>query len=349
LNFIEREDSLIFWGTGDPSFLHPDLENTKAYEFLKNNPRDLYYADNFKEVTPLGPGWSWSWYNYYFATERSAFPIYGNFIRMKKVLEDSTFSIQPYFFYENVHEDSTLITDDYQFTRAQFRNDYSFLIKKYDSLEFEIDKPFIATDTLVIGLLEDTLKRKVQLIPFKDYDNQTFESLNTIRSDSLFKKMLKESDNFLAEQLLLLSSKALFGSFDIDAVIDYSKRHYLNKLPDEPEWVDGSGLSSYNKFTPRSIIALLKMIHEEYPEEKILDYLPIGGESGTIKNSYKAEKPYVFAKTGTLNNSICLSGYLLTKKGKKLLFSFMHNNYVIPSSELKDEMERILWFIRSTY
>jgi D-alanyl-D-alanine carboxypeptidase/D-alanyl-D-alanine-endopeptidase (penicillin-binding protein 4) len=91
------------------------------------------------------------------------------------------------------------------------------------------------------------------------------------------------------------------------------------------------------------------MIHQEYLEEKTLQYLPTGGESGTIKNFYKADKPYVFAKTGTLSNSVCLSGYLITKKGKKLIFSFMHNNYVIPSSELKKEMERILWQIHTSY
>src|SRR5690606_2318356 len=109
----------------------------------------------------------------------------------------------------------------------------------------------------------------------------------------------------------------------IEAVIDYPKTNFLNKLPDEPQWADGSGLSGYNMLTPRSVIALLKMIHQESPEENILKYLPVGGESGTIKNNYKADKPYVVAKTGTLSNSICLSGYLLTKKGKKLIFSFM--------------------------
>lgn len=349
LHYIEKDDSLIFWGTGDPSFLHPDLENTVAFEFLKSTPKQLYYANNFQEVEPLGRGWSWDWYNYYFATEKSAFPIYGNFIRLKKIIEDSVFSIQPNYFSGNLQLDTTIITDDYSFKRAQFSNDYKYLIKKYDSLEFEIDKPFIASDTIIINLLEDTLKRPVALIPFDNFHNQGYKQLKTIQSDSLFKKMLKDSDNFVAEQLLLLCSKHLFNSFEIDSVISYSKENFLFALPDEPQWVDGSGLSGHNKFTPRSIIALLQLINREYPEEKILDYLPVGGESGTIKNNYKADKPYVFAKTGTLSNSICLSGYMLTKKGKKLLFSFMHNNYVLPSSVLKQEMERILWQIHEEY
>jgi D-alanyl-D-alanine carboxypeptidase/D-alanyl-D-alanine-endopeptidase (penicillin-binding protein 4) len=349
LNYIERGDSLIFWGTGDPSFLHPDLQNSAAYDFLKMHPKKLFYANNFHEVIPLGRGWSWDWYNYYFATERSAFPIYGNFIRIKKMMDETTFSIQPHYFHETVREDPGLITDNFRFARAHYSNKYSFLIKKYDSLEFEIDRPFIASDTLIIRLLEDTLQKNVQLIPHDDFKIKPHKVLYTIQSDSLFKKMLKDSDNFLAEQLLLLCSNVLFDSLNMDSVFNYAKSNFFNSLPDEPKWADGSGLSSFNLVTPRSIIALLNMIHQEYPEEKTLQYLPTGGESGTIKNFYKADIPYVFAKTGTLSNSVCLSGYLITKKGKKLIFSFMHNNYVIPSSELKKEMERILWQIHTSY
>ncbi|MDB5131930.1 MAG: peptidase [Mucilaginibacter sp.] len=43
LRYVARHDSLIFWGTGDPSFLHSDLKGTKAYDFLKNSHKRLFF------------------------------------------------------------------------------------------------------------------------------------------------------------------------------------------------------------------------------------------------------------------------------------------------------------------
>lgn len=97
-------------------------------------------------------------------------------------------------------------------------------------------------------------------------------------------------------------------------------------------------------------LLLLAFIHlTKYP--KIFAYFPSGGASGTIRSWYKSddEHPYVYAKTGTLSGVHCLSGYLLTKSGKTLHFSFMHNNYVISSSELKKEMEKVLYLIYDQY
>ena len=80
--------------------------------------------------------------------------------------------------------------------------------------------------------------------------------------------------------------------------------------------------------------------------------LPIGGVDGTIKNWYapdEDEAPYVFAKTGTLSNNHSLSGFVKTKKGKLLTFSFMNNNYSGSSSEVKFEMEKVLRMVRDRY
>lgn len=349
LKYKEQGDSLVFWGTGDPSFLHPDLKGTLAYDFLKESPKKLFYANNFHEVLPFGPGWAWDWYNYYFATERSAFPIYGNAVRIKKEATETAFSVSPDYFARYVTQDTTLTTKSYRIDRQQKSNFYTYLIGD-TTVRFEVDRPFILSDSLLVRLLEDTLKRPVQLIPFEGLNRKAnYQSLFTQPTDSLYKRMLQQSDNFIAEQLLVLSSDMLFDSLNIEAVIAYAKRNFLSDLPDELQWADGSGLSKHNLFTPRSIIALLQKIDAQQPEVKLLDYLPTGGKTGTLRNSFKADPPYVHAKTGSLSNVYCLSGYLITKSGKKLLFSFMNNNYVLPTDALRAEMERILWYIHTTY
>ncbi|MBK9336339.1 MAG: D-alanyl-D-alanine carboxypeptidase [Lewinellaceae bacterium] len=42
----------------------------------------------------------------------------------------------------------------------------------------------------------------------------------------------------------------------------------------------------------------------------------------------------------------CLSGYVVTKRGKTLVFSFMHNNFVGSSRPWKAEMQGLLEYIR---
>lgn len=351
LNYLEQGDSLIFWGTGDPSFLHPDFEyNSSVIDLLKSSEKELYLANNFHEIEAYGSGWSWNWYNYYYGPERSAFPIYGSIVRFYTDGFEGNLNFRPTFFSSNIKENIELQTTTYLIERERDANKFHYFIKA-DTLNIETDKPFITSPDLIMEMLRDTLKRKLTKIDYDLIKDKPHLKLKGIESDSLFKQMLTISDNFLAEQLLVLASDELFDSLNVKGVIDYGIDNFLSDLPDRPIWVDGSGLSSYNKFTPRSIIKLLDKIRSEVPMEKIIAFFPAGGQSGTIKSWYRSDtdKPFIYAKTGTLNGTHCLSGYLLTKSGKTLYFSFMHNNFLMGSSILKSEMEKVLFAFYKRY
>ena len=215
--------------------------------------------------------------------------------------------------------------------------------------EFSQNVPITYSPALVAKLLSDTLQKEVKLLETAPAKYSLDKTLYSIPTDTIYKQMLVMSYNFIAEQILLMAANEISDSLRSRNAINFMKENYLQDLPDEPIWYDGSGLSVNNKFTPRSIVKLLEKIYQEVPQDKLLGMLPTGGVSGTIKNDYKAEEPYVFAKTGTLRNVVAFSGYLKTKSGKILIFSFLHNNYVVPTSEIKKGMEKILVYVRDNY
>jgi len=204
--------------------------------------------------------------------------------------------------------------------------------------------PFHTSDSLTVALLSDTLHREVKNIQWTNFDRAKI--LKSIPADSLYSEMMKVSDNFIAEQLLLQCAAVLSDTLKPEVAIRYSTKNLLSDLPDKPEWVDGSGLSRYNLFTPRSIVSLWNKIYETVPRERLFKILAVGGEKGTLESYYKSNKPYVFGKTGYLGGVQTLSGFLFTKKGRIFIFSFMNNNFTSPSREVRKRMEKIINRVR---
>jgi serine-type D-Ala-D-Ala carboxypeptidase/endopeptidase (penicillin-binding protein 4) len=196
-------------------------------------------------------------------------------------------------------------------------------------------------------LLSDTVKKKVSVI--KKPLHGEIKTLYSMPADSLYKEMMQESDNFIAEQLLLMCANVLSDSLQPEIAIRYMKKNHLMDLPDDPRWIDGSGLSRYNLFTPRSMVKLWEKIYETVPSERLFPILAIGGKTGTVKNHYKNEPPYLYGKTGTLSNNHSLSGYLITRKGRTFIFSFMSNNHPATAATVRTEMEKILKEIYRKY
>ena len=136
-----------------------------------------------------------------------------------------------------------------------------------------------------------------------------------------------------------------------DSVIRLAVNQLFPPSPTPPRWVDGSGLSRYNLITPRYLANVLRQLYNRMPSEKLFTYFPAGGVDGTLKGWYRNPNgtPYVFAKSGSMSGVQCLSGYILTKSGKILIFSFMNNNFVGSGRPWKMAMQEILEGIYNRY
>ncbi len=342
IEYVQRNDSTIFWGLGDPSFLNPlSHNNPRVFSFLQNARGTLVFsAANFR-TTGLGNGWSWDDYNYSYSAERTPFPINGNLITVKKT--EQGLRTEPKFFEEHLvslnegkeYEEVVRDIDDNQLVHYPGQ-------KQMKQQEI----PFHFSGDLLADLLTDTLKRQVEFvnIPF-----QKGTALKSIPVDSIYRVMMQDSDNMMAEQLLLQCAAAVSDTLQPEIAIRYTKKNLLPTLPDKSQWVDGSGLSRFNLFTPRSIAHVWEKLSVEVPRERLFKILAVGGQSGTLKNYYKSTTPYIYGKTGTLSNNHSLSGFLITKRNRTLIFCWMNNNFVAPTSEVRKKMESVLAYIRDHY
>ena len=348
LRYITKGDSLIFWGTGDPSFLHSVLKSTKAYDLLKASTRKLFYvADNY-DGEFYGAGWTYDDYQGYYQADITALPLEDN---LAVIAADGKggLQIKPSLLQIYLQPDSSYRPQNFRVKRSIFENKFSYPTTIVPP-GFRQQIPWKTSVPLTIALLQDTLKKPIWLIKMQMPDFA--KTLYTAATDSVYKHMLQPSDNFIAEQLLLVCSSVLPGDLSTDKVIVYSTKHYLQDLPDAIQWADGSGLSRLDQFTPRSIIALLQKIRLKVNnDQKLFSLLPAGGVSGTLRRAYATDKgsAFVFAKTGSLSNVYNQSGYLLTRKGKLLLFSYMNNGFLEPTATIRQEMARIMTAIHDRF
>lgn len=346
LEYVQRNDSLIFWGTGDPSFLYQEVfHDSTVYEFLSQAAAKLYFSPANFHTTHFGRGWAWDDYNSGYSPERSAFPLYGNVVNV--AADHQLLRVTPGYF------EPMVVTGERQeepsVERKPETNAFTFYPGLPTTALEDINVPFRVDSITFYSLLADTLKRPVYAAnaPLPNETNKIF----SIHLDSLYGVMMRESDNFIAEQLLLMCANVLSDSLQPEIAIKYMKKTHLKDLPDEPIWVDGSGLSRYNLFTPRSVVKLWHLISESVPRERLFSLLATGGVNGTIRKWYRGDddKPYIFGKTGSLSNNHCLSGFLVTKKGKVLIFSFMNNNFVESGTAIRRNMQSILENIYNHY
>lgn len=86
---------------------------------------------------------------------------------------------------------------------------------------------------------------------------------------------------------------------------------------------DGSGMSSYNRVSPRGVVRFLRWTQSQPWGVAFRATLPVGGVDGSLRRRF-AGTPLsgkVSAKTGTLNAASALSGFLVAASGRTLVFA----------------------------
>lgn len=344
LRYAANDTSLCVVGTGDPTFLHPQFQHwQRSFYFLKqHSSTEVNWLPLRDGQPPLGAGWAWDDSHEDYQAEFSDLPMYGN-LRRVYAATDTTLAIAPPFFEKNLH--ATLYAIPHN--QLNFRgNDISYGPRSTWPKDFEQWVPIQSVASEIGSMLADTLKKRVVQVNGSTELARTLstKTLYSTPIDTVLRRMMHQSDNFIADQLLLVCAEQKLHLLRQDTLIRWMLANPLHDLPQPPRWVDGSGLSRYNLFSPNDMTHVLLRLWREQPRERLFSFFPAGGQSGTIANWYRGKngQPYVFAKTGSLGGIHCLSGYLVRQDGKVLIFSFMHNNFVGSSREWKMEMQRIL-------
>ncbi len=347
LRYQQQDSALIIYPTGDPSFLHPDFKTQPVFDFLKNKTNIHFASTQYQEG--LGQGWAWDDYLENFMVQRSELPIYGNLINIS-VDKDVVSTIPknlPLAIQNKFERNNNKV--DYQVSRDWNSNAITLTATPTISEKNKYSIPLVPNN--ILGFLSDTLHQNIAAANAQTTFKQQDLALSVIHSqpsDSLFKPMMHRSDNFFAEQTLLMVSNEKLGHMKDADIIDDLLKTDLKDIPQKPRWVDGSGLSRYNLFSPQSMIYILEKTKNEFGLQRLKDILPTGGQ-GTLKNYYLNDSAAIYAKTGSMSNQFALSGWLLSTKGEWLIFSVMTNSFQGSTTPARRAVERFLESVRALF
>jgi serine-type D-Ala-D-Ala carboxypeptidase/endopeptidase (penicillin-binding protein 4) len=158
--------------------------------------------------------------------------------------------------------------------------------------------------------------------------------------------MLLVSDNDVAEMLFRNNAIALGRRPTWPGARLASTERLASLGVNVRDWLlyDGSGVSRADRLTARGLVSLLRVAQSpKRPELHALrGYLPVAGISGTLDDAYgryataptRCARGQVFAKTGTLYDTVALAGYAQGSDGRLKAFAVLVNNPRFPYPKL---------------
>ncbi len=177
--------------------------------------------------------------------------------------------------------------------------------------------------------------------PSSSEDVLTVESppLATILAD-----MNKASLNLFAEQVLRTLGAEVKGQGTTEAGL-MAVQDYLDGLgigQEDVVLVNGSGLSRESRIAPSVLTAVLvDMARDPKTAPEFQASLAIGGTDGTLWSRLREDPGRLRGKTGTLDDVVCLTGYLDGANGRRYAFAWLVNDTGGRQQAVRDAQDRL--------
>jgi D-alanyl-D-alanine carboxypeptidase/D-alanyl-D-alanine-endopeptidase (penicillin-binding protein 4) len=210
----------------------------------------------------------------------------------------------------------------------------------------EIDPYILNKINMVIKLLNikgtPVIERESSKLPKNPH------LLNTFKSEPLknfLPPALKKSDNLVFDSLYLKiihtqNHSNIKNWNEGDSIIKVLIKEYFDIDMDKSLFVDGSGLSRYNRVQTKKLFELLK---KGYSVQEFVSALPSPGEPKTTLEKRTDLPEGMKAKTGSMSGMSCLCGYR-TGTAHPKAFVIIANSFSPPSTEISSVIDDFITY-----
>lgn len=355
------------------------LADQIAARGVKRIAGDIIGDDSYFAGDLLGPGWEWDDAQFYYGAEISALTVNDNVVTFtvkpaRSAGEPPIIEVQPRTSYVTIVNHATTVARGparIGVHRALNSNTVEFFGKiARTSEKYEVNIAVHDPARFAAHLLREALARRDIRVtgktrrldavarlksPFAPERLMRLAAVMSQPLSEMLKVVNKPSQN-LHTELLLLQLGALRGTGP--AIDDYDRpvstlvrgnevrKQFLERAGAEVQGLslrDGSGLARQDLVTPQATTALLRYMLAHKHFNVFYDSLPVAGVDGTLKRRMTGTPAAgnVRAKTGSLSNVNALSGYLTTRRGHRIIFSFIGNNYTGPGRDVTAVFDQI--------
>lgn len=368
---------LIVFSNGDPTLYERFFLDSrdvfkdwalrlKAMGIREVQGRIIGDDDAFDDLR-IGSGWSFDYLDVWYAAEINALQFNENYVDLTitpPLMPDGELMVEPNVESSYFTIETDVVIGDTGKTKIRVDRDYGSNIIRISGYALAGDESFMVSPSifnptlfyvtvLKETLLDEGISVNGPVVDCDDLNDASWRDSTKILfvHDSppfrdILKGLMKRSQNLYAETMARLLGYDVYGlgSFSNGRKVVETQLEAWGIDSGSYVYADGSGLSRYNYWSPSQLVTILETMYHSPYWPVWYEIQSVAGQDGTLKNRMKGTpaEGNVHAKTGTIANTRGLSGYVTTRNGELLIFSFLINGHLLQSNETDLITDKVL-------